>query len=178
MKRVSTLLLIALALLTPRAAAHSVAVDMDVFLKAGRLIVLMGGPGGGPINGAKLEYVLFNESGQTYRSALPQVADGEYGAGAPKAAAGVYTLLLRDTTFQGEALEAQVVIAYPPSGPLRLALPPSKAGAPDATVLIALTVAPVALSLLVLVFILVSRRQPKVLHSQPLEPHKPLEESS
>ena len=156
-------------LLGARAGAHSVAVDMDVFFKDSRLVVLMGGPDGQPINNAKLEYVLFNESGQSYRSALPQVADGEYGADAPEAPAGVYTLLLRDTTFQGESLEAQAVIAYPPSKPLRLVLPPSKAGAPDATVLIALTVAPVALSLLVLVFILVSRPKPKSLEMQPLE---------
>ena len=159
-------------LLGAQALAHSVAVDMDVFLKDGRLIVLMGGPGGQPINNAKLEYVLFSESGQTYRAELPQVADGEYGASAPQAAAGAYTLVLRDTTFPSESLEAQMVIAYPPSGPLRLALPPSKAGAPDGTLLIALTVAPVALSLFVLVFILVGRRQPKV-----LEAHQPLEES-
>lgn len=172
MKRL-LLVMVCVMWLGVRAAAHSVAVDMDVFLKDGRLIVLMGGPDGQAINDAKLEYVLFDESGQTYRAALPQVADGEYGALAPKAAAGVYTLLLRDTTFQGEALEAQAVIAYPPSKPLRLTLPPSKAGAPDATVLIALTVAPVVLSLLVLVFILVSRPKPKA-----LEAHKPLEESS
>ena len=172
MKRLLLLLLVCIAWFNTRAAAHSVAVDMDVFLKAGQLVVLMGGPNGQPINDAKLEYMLFNESGQTYRSQLPQVADGEYGASAPQAAAGVYTLLLRDTTFQGEALEAQAVIAYPPSKPLRLALPPSKAGAPDATLLIALTVAPVGLSLLVLVFILVGRAKPKA-----LEAHKPLEES-
>ena len=176
MKRLSLVLMVCLALFTARAAAHSVAVDMDVFLRGGRLVVLMGGPSGEPINNAKLEYVLFNESGQTYRAVLPQVADGEYGAEAPKAAAGVYTLLLRDTTFQGEALEAQAVIAYPPSKPLRLALPPSKAGAPDATVLIALTVAPVALSLLVLVFILVSRPKPKRLEPSALEVQS-LEES-
>ncbi len=168
--------LVFLALLGSPALAHSVAVDMDVFLRAGRLIVLMGGPGGQPLNNAKLEYVLFNEGGQTYRSPLPQVADGEYGAQAPKAAAGTYTLLLRDTTFQGEALEAQAVIAYPPSKPLRLTLPPSKVGAPDATLLIALTVAPVGLSLLVLVFILVSRPKPRALEAQVLEV-KPLEES-
>ncbi len=165
-----------LVLLNPRVSAHSVAVDMDVFLKDGRLIVLMGGPGGQPINDAKLEYVLFSEGGQTYRAQLPQVADGEYGASAPKAPAGAYTLVLRDTTFPSESLEAQSVIAYPPSKPLRLTLPPSKAGAPDATLLIALTVAPVVLSLLVLVFILVSRPKPKALGSQPLEP-QPLEES-
>lgn len=172
MKRLLLLLLVCMAWLDTRATAHSVAVDMDVFLKAGQLVVLMGGPGGQPINDAKLEYMLFNESGQTYRAVLPQVADGEYGASAPQAAAGVYTLLLRDTTFQGEALEAQAVIAYPPSKPLRLALPPSKASAPDATLLIALTVAPVGLSLLVLVFILVGRAKPKA-----PEAHKLLEES-
>ena len=163
------LLMVCLMWFVARVDAHSVAVDMDVFLKDGRLIVLMGGPSGEPINSAKLEYVLFNEGGQTYRSPLPQAGDGEYGVVAPKAAAGVYTLLLRDTTFPGEALEAQAVIAYPPSKPLRLALPPSKAGAPDATALIALTVAPVVLSLLVLVFILTSRRQPKALEVQSLE---------
>ena len=161
MKRLLLLLLVCMAWLGARGSAHSVAVDMDVFLKAGQLVVLMGGPGGGPINNAKLEYVLFNESGQTYRAVLPQVADGEYGAAAPKAAAGVYTLVLRDTTFPGEALEAQAVIAFPPSKPLRLALPPSKTSAPDTTLLIALTVVPVLLSLLVLVFILVSRPKPK-----------------
>jgi len=170
------LLMVCVAWLAARAAAHSVAVDMDVFLKNGRLIVLMGGPDGGPINNAKLEYVLFNESGQTYRSPLRQAGDGEYSVDAPKAVAGAYTLLLRDTTFPSESLEAQAVIAYPPSGPLRLALPPSKAGAPDATALIALTVAPVVLSLLVLVFILVSRPKPKVLDSQVLGA-QPLEES-
>ena len=161
MKRLSLLLLVCMAWLDTRATAHSVAVDMDVFFKAGQLLVLMGGPGGQPINGAQLEYVLFNEGGQTYRSQLLQVADGEYGASAPKAAAGVYTLVLRDTTYPSEALEAQAVIAFPPSKPLRLSLPPSQVGAPDTTLLIALTVVPVALSLFVLVFILVSRPKPK-----------------
>jgi hypothetical protein len=153
-----------LALLFNRADAHAVAVDMDALIEGQQLVVLMNGPGGQPINGAKLEYVLFNGAGQTYRAALPQVADGEYRSATPPASVGQYTLVLRDTTFPGEALEAQQTVRYPLVKPVRLVLPPSKAGAPSVPILIVLTLAPIGLSLLVLLFILFSR--PKIKPSE------------
>lgn len=133
---------------------------MDAFLEDGALVVLMSGPGGQPINNAKLEYVLYNESGTTYRDTLPQAANGEYRASAPSAPTGAYTLVLRDSTFPGEALEARSVVRYPLVKPVRLVLPPSSAGAPSVPLLVILTLAPVGLSLLVLGFILIAR--PKV----------------
>ena len=146
-----------------------VVVWLLALLERDQLVVLMGGPDGGPINEAKLAFVLFNEAGQSYRAEFTQVASGEYRTAAPRAAQGVYTLLLRDTTFPGEALEAKAVILYPLSKPLSLRLPASRAAGPDVPVLIALTVAPVALSLAVLIFILVSRPKPKRLEPASLE---------
>jgi hypothetical protein len=172
------LLVVFLAFLTNRASAHAVAVDMDALIEGQQLVVLMNGPGGQPINGAKLEYVLFNQAGQTYRAALPQVADGEYRSATPKANAGQYTLVLRDTTFPGEALEAQQVVRYPLPKPVRLVLPPSTAGAPSVPILVVLTLAPIGLSVLVLVFILFSRPKIKPIEAPTtLEASKPLEEA-
>jgi hypothetical protein len=172
------LLVVLLALFSNRAAAHAVAVDMDALIEGQQLVVLMNGPGGQPINGAKLEFVLFNQAGQTYRAPLSQVADGEYRSATPKAGAGSYTLVLRDTTFPGEALEAQQAVQYPLAKPVRLLLPPSKAGAPSVPILIVLTLAPIGLSLLVLLFILFSRPKIKPLEAPAtLETPKPLEEA-
>jgi hypothetical protein len=172
------LFVVLLALSFNRASAHAVAVDMDALIEGQQLVVLMNGTGGQPINGAKLEFVLFNQAGQTYRAPLPQVADGEYRSPTPKASAGSYTLVLRDTTFPGEALEAQQAVQYPLLKPVRLVLPPSTAGAPSVPILIVLTLAPIGLSVLVLVFILFSRPKMKPLEvPATLETPKSLEEA-
>jgi hypothetical protein len=161
--------LIALLVLlcSSRAAAHAVAVDMNAFVEGTQLVVLMNGPGGEPINGAKLEYILENASGYRSNAPLPQVADGEYRASAPKTSSGAYTLTLRDTTFPGEALEAKQQVTYPITTPVRLLLPASTAGAPSLPLIVILTLAPIVLSLLVVAFILISRPKPKPLEETP-----------
>jgi hypothetical protein len=150
-----------------RAAAHAVAVDMNAFVEGTQLVVLMNGPNGEPINGAKLEYILENSSDARFNAPLPQVADGEYRASAPNTSSGAYTLTLRDTTFPGEALEAKQQITYPLTNPVRLVLPPSTTGAPSLPLVVLLTLAPIVLSLIVVVFILISRPKPKPLEENP-----------
>ncbi len=143
------------------ALAHSVSVNLNAFLEGKQFVVLMSGSAGEPIDKAKLEFILFNQAGQTFRGVMPQAASGEYRALAPQAPAGAYTLVLRDTTFPGEALEAKQEVRYPFLNPVQLLLPPSKAGAPTVPVLVILTLAPIGLSLLVLGFILFARPKPK-----------------
>jgi hypothetical protein len=150
------------------ASAHSVAVNLNAFLEGKQFVVLMGGSAGEPIDNAKLEFILFNQAGRAFRGVMPQAASGEYRAPAPQAPAGAYTLVLRDTTFPGEALEAKQEVRYPLVNPVQLLLPPSKAGAPTVPVLLILTLAPIALSLLVLGFILFARPKPRaVTHEEP-----------
>jgi hypothetical protein len=161
------LLTLLLLFTSSRAAAHAVAVDMNAFIEGAQLVVLMNGPQGEPINGAKLEYILENTSSTRLNAPLPQVADGEYRAPAPKTSSGAYTLILRDTTFPGEALEAKQQINYPLTDPIRLLLPPSTAGAPSVPLIVILTLAPIVLSLLVVAFILLSRPKPQPLEENP-----------
>jgi hypothetical protein len=171
-------LLVLLALVfSSRAAAHAVAVDMDTFIEDGALVVLMGDPNGLPINNAKLEFVLYNEQGSSFNAVIPQTAQGEYRVRAPDAPAGAYTLVLRDSTFPGEALEARADVRYPLAKPVRLRLPPSPAGAPSVSLLVVLTLAPVGLSLLVLAFILIARPKVKALEPIPSSPEAPREET-
>ncbi len=142
------------------ASAHLTAVNLDVLQQAGRLTLLAGSVEGYPINGARMAYVLVNEQGATFRGSLKETADGEYTAALPKAAPGAWTLIVRDTTFPGEALEAKGDITWPITTPAKLILPPSKAGAPGTPLLLGLLAFPILVALGVLAWVLIRRPKP------------------
>jgi hypothetical protein len=146
-------------------SAHSSAVNIEVIVEGSTLTALLSDPSGFAIKKAKLEYILFNESGATFRGVLNEKSDGEYNIQKPKAQAGAYTLVIRDTTFPKESLEAKTTVKLPLTMPVSLTLPASTASSPGTGLLILVTVTPVALSVLVLVFVLF--RRPKI---QTLEP--------
>ncbi len=68
--------------------------------------------------------------------------------------------MIQDTTFPRESLEAKADVQFPILKTVTLVLPASTAGSPGTGLLILVTVAPVALSVLVLVFVLF--RRPKI----------------
>ncbi len=155
-------------LLFSSAFAHSSIVNIDVLVIAGKLVARLNDPNSFPIKNAKLEFVMFNQTGVTYRDKLVETSDGEYSAALQKITPGMYTFSIKDSTFSGEALEAKAVLEFPLLKTASLVLPASTAGNPGTELLILITVAPVALSLLVLVVVLL--RRPKI---QTLEPPKP-----
>jgi hypothetical protein len=143
------------------AHAHAVAVNLDAFTEQSELVVLMNGINGEPINQATISYSLLSNQGEVSNAQLKYVADGEYRATLPSIASGEYTLKLRDTTFPQEALEVASTIQMPLQNPVRLLLPPSKAGQPDVTVLIVLAVLPILVALVALALVLFLRPKPK-----------------
>jgi hypothetical protein len=143
------------------AHAHAVAVNLDAFFEQSELVVLMNGTNGEPINQATIGYSLLSNQGEVSSAQLKYVADGEYRATLPDIAKGQYTLKLRDTTFPQEALEVASTIQIPLQNPVRLLLPPSKAGQPDVTVLVVLAVLPIVVALIALGLVLFLRPKPK-----------------
>ncbi len=139
------------------AAAHAVAVNLDVFIENRELVVLANGPQGEPINGAVMQYTLLSASGQVSSEQMRAVADGEYRAFMPTVEAGDYTLKIADTTFPQEALQIATSLQMPLINPVRMVLPPSSAGQPNSTLLIVLAVIPVAIALLAVGIILITR---------------------
>jgi hypothetical protein len=143
------------------AHAHAVAVNLDAFVEQSELVVLMNGADGQPINQASIAYSLLSQKGEVSSAQLKYVADGEYRTTLPTIPNGQYTLKLRDTTFPQEALEVASTIQMPLQNPVRLLLPPSKAGQPDVTILIVLAVLPIVVALGALVLVLFLRPKPK-----------------
>lgn len=166
MKQARILLLLVL-LMFSSAFAHSSIVNIDAMVRGDKFIAELSDPSGFAVKNAKLEYILYNEAGTTYRDKLLETSDGEYSARLQKMAIGAYTLVIQDSTFPRESLEAKASVQFPFLKTVSLVLPASTAGSPGTTLLILLTVAPVALSVLVLVFVLF--RRPKI---QTLEPPK------
>lgn len=142
------------------ASAHLTTVNLDVLQQSGRLALLAGSVEGYPINGARMAYVLMNQQGASFQGPLTETADGEYTAPWPKAPAGEWTLIVRDTTFPREALEARATVTWPLKSSVRLILPPSTAGAPTTPLLLALLAFPVVAALLVLAWVLIRRPKP------------------
>lgn len=142
------------------ASAHLTTVNLDVLEQSGRLALLAGSVEGYPINGARMEYLLINQQGATFRGPLTETADGEYTAPLPKAPAGEWTLIVRDTTFPREALEAKATVNWPLKSSVRLILPPSTAGAPTTPLLLALLAFPILVTLAVLAWVLIRRPKP------------------
>ena len=167
MKRVFVILLL-IFLTFSSAFGHSSIVNIDMVVRGDKFIALLGDPSGFPIKNAKLGYILYNEAGTTYRDKLLETSDGEYSARLQKIAPGAYTLVIQDSTFPRESLEAKAIVQFPLQKTLSLVLPASTASDPGTGLLILLTVTPVALSVLVLVIVLF--RRPKI---QTLEPPKP-----
>ncbi len=149
------------------AFAHSSIVNIEVVVRGENFVVLLGDPSSFPIKNAKLNYLVYNEAGTTYRDSLLETSDGEYSARMQKIMPGAYTLVIQDTTFPRESLEAKANVQFPLTKTVSLVLPASTADSPGTGLLILVTVAPVALSVLVLVFVLF--RRPKI---QALEPPK------
>jgi hypothetical protein len=167
MKRVMVFVLL-LVLMFSSAFAHSSIVNIDAMVRGEKFIALLSDPSGFPIKNAKLEYVLYNQAGTSYRDKLLETSNGEYSASLQKIAPGAYTLVIQDSTFPRESLEAKATVQFPLQKTVSLVLPASTAGDPGTGLLILLTVTPVALSVLVLVIVLF--RRPKI---QTLEPPKP-----
>jgi hypothetical protein len=159
------LLLLLMFVMFSGAFAHSSIVNIDVMVRNKNLKALLADPSGFPVKNAKLEYVLYNQAGTTYRDTLPESGDGEYSAPLQNVTPGAYTLVIQDSTFPRESLQAKAEVQFPLSKTVSLILPASTAGSPGTELLILLTVTPVALSVLVLVFVLF--RRPKI---QTLEP--------
>jgi hypothetical protein len=160
MRSIRALLAIITLAVVSSASAHLTAVNLDVLEQAGRLTLLAGSVEGYPINGARMEYILMNQQGATLRGGLKETADGEYTAPLPKAAPGEWTLIVRDTTFPGEALEAKATVKWPLTTPAKLILPPSKAGAPGTPLLLGLLAFPILVALGVLAWVLIRRPKP------------------
>jgi hypothetical protein len=167
MKHARALLIIAF-LIFSNAFAHSSIVNIDLVVRGDQFVALLGDPSGFPVKNAKLNYLVYNEAGTTYRDNLLETSDGEYSARLQKIPPGKYKLVIQDTTFPRESLEAKADVEFPMQKTVTLVLPASTAGSPGTGLLILVTVAPVALSVLVLVFVLF--RRPKI---QILEPPKP-----
>jgi hypothetical protein len=158
-------LLIIVFLMISNALAHSSIVNIDVMVRGNKFVALLGDPSGFPIKNAKLNYLVYNEAGTTYRDTLLETSDGEYTARLQKIPAGKYKLVIQDTTFPRESLEAKADVKFPILKTVTLVLPASTADSPGTGLLILVAVTPVALSILVLVFVLF--RRPKI---QTLEP--------
>jgi hypothetical protein len=142
------------------AFAHNVAVDITVNVRDARLEAQLQGPAGEPISRAVLDYALISQGGQIRSGRLEESSmDGIYRAALGQVEAGRYTLRLTDTTFPNETLTAQTELVFPLTAPALLQIPASSAG-PDATLVIVLALAPVALSLIAVVVVLALR--PKV----------------
>lgn len=159
MKHVSVLLIIVF-LMSSSAFAHSSIVNIDLMVRGGQVVALLGDPSGFPVKNAKLNYLVYNEAGTTFRDTLLETKEGEYSARLQKIPPGQYKLVVQDTTFPRESLEAKADVQFPILKTVTLVLPASTAGSPGTGLLILVTVAPVALSVLVLVFVLF--RRPKI----------------
>jgi hypothetical protein len=142
------------------AFAHSSIVNIDLVVRGDKFVALLGDPSGFPVKNAKLNYLVYNEAGTTFRDTLLETSDGEYTARLQKIPPGQYKLVIQDTTFPRESLEAKADIEFPILKTVTLVLPASTAGSPGTGLLILVTVTPVALSVLVLVFVLF--RRPKI----------------
>jgi hypothetical protein len=160
MMKHASLLLILVFLMISNAFAHSSIVNIDAMVRGDKFVALLGDPSGFPIKNAKLNYLVYNEAGTSYRDTLLETSDGEYSARLQKIPAGKYKLVIQDTTFPRELLEAKADIEFPMLKTVTLVLPANTAGSPGTGLLILVTVAPVALSVLVLVFVLF--RRPKI----------------
>jgi hypothetical protein len=158
-------LLIFVFLTISNAFAHSSIVNIDLAVRGDKFVVLLGDPSGFPVKNAKLKYLVYNEAGTTYRDVLLETSDGEYSAKLQKIPAGKYKLVIQDTTFPRESLEAKADVLFPIQKTVTLVLPASTAESPGTGLLILVAVTPVALSILVLAFVLF--RRPKI---QTLEP--------
>lgn len=145
--------------------AHSSIVNIDATVRGDKFVAVLGDPSGFPVKNAKLNYLVYNEAGTTFRDTLLETQEGEYTARLQKILPGKYKLVIQDTTFPRESLEAKADIEFPMLKTVTLVLPASTAGSPGTGLLILVTVTPVALSVLVLVFVLF--RRPKI---QTLEP--------
>jgi hypothetical protein len=165
MMKHASLLLIIVFLIISNAFAHSSIVNIDLVVRGGQFVALLSDPSGFPVKNAKLNYLVYNEAGTTFRDTLLETQEGEYAAKLQKIPPGQYKLVIQDTTFPRESLEAKADVEFPMSKTVTLVLPASTAGSPGTGLLILVTVAPVALSVLVLVFVLF--RRPKI---QTLEP--------
>jgi hypothetical protein len=160
MMKFASRLLILVFLTLSVALAHSSIVNIDAMVRRGQFVVLLLDPSGFPVKNAKLNYLVYNEAGTTFRDTLPETSDGEYTARLQKIPPGKYKLVIQDTTFPRESLEAKADVQFPMQKTVSLILPASTAGSPGTGLLILVTVAPVALSVLVLVFVLF--RRPKI----------------
>ncbi len=158
-------LLIIVFLMISNAFAHSSIVNIDLVVRGDKFVALLGDPSGFPIKNAKLNYLVYNEAGTSYRDTLLETGDGEYSARLQKIPAGKYKLVIQDTTFPRESLEAKADVEFPIQKTMSLILPANTAGSPGTGLLILVAVTPVVLSVLVLVFVLF--RRPKI---QTLEP--------
>jgi hypothetical protein len=147
------------------AFAHSSIVNIELVVRGGQFVALLGDPSGFPVKNAKLNYLVYNEAGTTFRDTLLETSNGEYTARLQKMPAGKYKLVIQDTTFPRESLTAKADVEFPILKTVTLVLPASTAGSPGTGLLILVTVAPVALSVLVLVFVLFRRPQIQTLEA-------------
>lgn len=150
-----------LAFMLPNlAAAHLTAVNLDMLEQSGKLALFAASVDGYAINGARMEFVMMNQSGETFRGPLKETADGEYTAPLPQAEPGAYTMIVRDSTFPGEALEARAELTWPLTQPIKLILPPSTAGAPSLGTLFLFLAIPIVIAGSVLAWVLIRRPKP------------------
>ena len=140
--------------------AHLTAVNLDMLEQSGKLALFAASVDGYAINGARMEFVMMNQSGETFRGPLKETADGEYTAPLPQAAPGAYTMIVRDSTFPGEALEARAELTWPLTQPIKLILPPSTAGAPGLGTLFLFLAIPIVIAGSVLAWVLIKRPKP------------------
>lgn len=145
----------------PTALAHLTEVNLTVLEQSGRLVLLAGSVEGYPINGAKVEYILTDAAGRVLRAPMRETGNGEYTAPLPAAKSGAYTLVVRDTTFPQEALEATAKVTWPLKASVALVLPPSTAGGPSLFTLFVMLALPIMAALAVLAWAILKRPKPE-----------------
>ena len=118
-------------------------------------------PEGRPVPGMRLEVQVFQTSASVGRVALEESETGSYSARLELRDAE-YRFALRDSTPGYAPVTAEARGAWRDRSVVEITLPPSPPSAQDIGVLLALTVAPVVLSLGVVGFILLTRPKSSV----------------
>jgi hypothetical protein len=139
--------------------AHSIPVFLTVKTNGEKLEMQMFSREGLPIQSAKVAYILKDEKGRTFKQTFSEEGLGLYSAANPKTKAGPYSFVVRDTTFPEETLEVKAAISWPLTKPLSMMLPASKSGAPNPFAVGLFLAAPVLLSGVVLLVVIMLQKR-------------------
>ncbi len=143
------------------AAAHETPVIVTLERSAARLEARARTPANIPIRGMRLGLVAVNSSSRQALT-LTERADGVYGASVATLRDGEYQFTLTDSTPGFSPVTAQTTVAWREGVRFEILLPPSPPTPQDTSIMLALIVAPVVLSLGVVGFIALGRPKASV----------------